>query len=264
MAQYETCPKCKSSMIAPAGSVWICFSCNNQFGGDDKCELSSILSQDEAKQEITEILADDAEDVSYGVPQSQKDGKDSNTNGNKSAANAEKPLDAVPLRQPDGLITVDGEDDNRESDAEYREVFNATVMAVAEMPFDTEEQRVETLGKIQERIHELDKIVRKAKIQQNALRKAKEHRLQFVSVKNRARLAEEDKNYKPRARKLDADGNPKETKAKKPTKAEKTAEAFLGVSLSTKACKAANIMIGLGMTRDQVLGKLRETGLYNS
>lgn len=260
MAQFDRCPECKSEMIAPMGSSWTCFSCGTNFGGNGLCGSLSAL---ETEQDRTEALADlsieradDAEDASYGVATSETPATVSSTPDSSSAPAVAAKSE---LRQPDGLVTVEDTID-RETDDEYRKVFNDTVMAIADMPFDTEVERSATLDKIQQRIHELDALIRKAKIQQQALRATKEHRLQFVSARTREQLAESDKAYKPRKRAESSEGKPKV--ARKPSKADNVTAAQLGLpDASAKVLKAASTLLGLGMSNDETLAKLREAKL---
>lgn len=181
---------------------------------------------------------------------------------------AEPSYSATPIAAPNAdeprSAEISPEDKQIEVDDEYRQIFNETALVIADLPFNTEDERVSSLQVIQERIHQLDSLIKKSKIQIHALRASKESRLAFVNEPNRRKLAEQDRLYEikkraPRTTKT-SDGRPKVPG--KASKADTQIAVTLGIDPSnTKAVKAAATMLNVGIPAEVVKAKLKDAGL---
>lgn len=136
----------------------------------------------------------------------------------------------------------------------YQTVFNETILSIAELPMETDDDQVRTLGIIEDRIKQLDDFIKKAKIQQVALRAGKEDRLSHSTAKARARVREAEEKRAPRAKKLPSGEDLLRSKGKSEQK--KTAG-------KSPAMKAADTMAGLGMKGEELKTWLKGRNLLD-
>lgn len=134
---------------------------------------------------------------------------------------------------------------------EYRAIFNETVLAIVDIP------KGDKLFVVRERIDNLDRFIRKARIQRQALTVAIDDLYAGATAEERAKLIEQDKLFKaktgkgtPRAKKS-SDGAPKLTKN----------EQSMPSHWDAKARKAGTVFLTMGMDLSSVEVKLVEMGL---
>lgn len=142
------------------------------------------------------------------------------------------------------LLSPDLKDETGELDEEYRLTFDATVTEVK----DLEPEQLQALR------HRLDRMIRRAKIQQRAIRVTEEGKLQFVEEKRRKAMRVKDSEFMSKRKIAQADGT--ETKAKSKSKdsgmstVEKQVKQFCKLMMNEATIRATLTSLGTPIPSD--------------
>jgi hypothetical protein len=138
------------------------------------------------------------------------------------------------------LLSPDYKDEAGELDDEYRLTFAATIEEVK----DLEPEALQALR------HRLDRMIRRAKIQQRAIRVTEEGKLQLIDEKRRKAIRVKDSEFMSGHRKASVASEPKEKKVKSPkadvglSQVEKQVKQFVKLMMSDEVIRTTLAAVG--------------------
>lgn len=151
---------------------------------------------------------------------------------------------------PQSLLSPDLKDEAGSLDEEYYRTFNATIEEVKDLEPEA----------LQELRHRLDRMIRRAKIQQRAIRVTEEGKLEFIEEKRRKAIKTKDQEFMARRKKADDAIMPASAKAPKTPKSsgvpqiEKQIKQFVKLNMNEAVIRAT--LQGIGATVPDNLAEL--------
>lgn len=189
---------------------------------EECCKRLELLTQAQRLQKYPGLVTNASERLAHPTP--------------------EPPVIEAELTQVGALMSPDLKDDSGSLDSEYYDTFNATITEVKDLEPEA----------LQELRHRLDRMIRRAKIQQRAIRVTEEGKLSLVEEKRRKAIRAKDTEFMSKRAKQEAAGiaEPKEKKPRASkgeaglSQVEKQVKQFVKLAMSDEVIRTTLAAVG--------------------